>query len=105
MNSYLQLLTIIISFLYGIIFLLLTIFNKKIIYNLKSYIKYIISIIFVIDIVLVYIILLYKLNKGYFHIYFILSLFIGYIAAYLFYKYKWCKISVNIKDFIEKHKR
>lgn len=83
MTSSIQLLTFFISFIYGMLFYFFTIFNFKMIENLKKYIQHIITFIYVIDITIIYTIIIYNVNKGYFHIYFIFSVFIGYFVAYI----------------------
>jgi hypothetical protein len=81
MSSGIQLISLSISFLYGIIFYYLSIINFKVINNLKNIIKNIITIIYVFDISIIYVILVYKINNGYFHIYFILMVILGYILG------------------------
>ena len=95
MNSNLQLLTFLVSFIYGIIFYYLTIINFKLIKDLKLCIQQIITFIYVIDMVIIYIIILYHLNKGYFHIYFIAMVIIGYFVGYITNKCLLSKINVN----------
>lgn len=95
MNSNMQLLSFLVSFLFGNIFCFLTIINFKLIETLKKYLQHIITFIYVLDMVIIYIIMLYKLNKGYFHIYFILMVMIGYIVGYILYKKFLSKILVN----------
>lgn len=78
MNSITQLFLIIISFFYGIIFFLLAKYNMWITKNLKTFFKYLITFIFIIDIVIIYIYFVYQINHGKFHLYFLISLFLGY---------------------------
>lgn len=95
MNSALQLLSFLVSFIYGIIFCLITLLNFKLIEKLKRYIQHIITFIYVIDMTIIYIIILYNLNKGYFHIYFIMMVFVGYLVGFVLYKKFISKIIVN----------
>ena len=81
MDSGIQLISLSISFLYGIIFYYLSIINFKVINILKNIIKNIITIIYVFDISIIYVILVYKINNGHFHIYFILMVILGYILG------------------------
>ena len=90
-----QLITFLVSFIYGVIFYYLTIINFKLIKYLKIYIQHIITFIYVIDIIIVYIILLYHLNKGYFHIYFIGMVIIGYFVGFITNKRLLSKICVK----------
>ena len=95
MSSKLQLISFIISFLYGLIFYILTVINFKLIETSQLYIKHILSFIFVLDMVIIYIILLYYVNKGYFHIYFIITVFIGFFIGYILKENVFSKIDVN----------
>ena len=95
MNSKLQLISFLISFIYGIIFYFLTTLNFKLIDNLKRIVKHIITFIYVLDITIIYILIFYHLNKGYFHIYFILTVFIGFIVGYILDKKLVSKIHVK----------
>ncbi len=85
MNSGIQIISLLVSFFYGIIFNVLTIYNFKVIKKYNSIIKNIITIMFILDIVIIYMIIIYKINKGYFHIYFILMVILGYITNYIIY--------------------
>ena len=95
MSANLQLISFIISFIYGIMFALLTIFNFKLIANLKTIYKHLITFMYVLDITIIYIIILYHLNKGYFHIYFILTVFLGFLVGIILYKKLLSKINVK----------
>ena len=95
MTSILQLISFMISFIYGIFFYFLTILNFKIISSLKKYLQHIITFIYVLDMIIIYIIIFYHLNKGYFHIYFIGMVIFGFIFGYLFDKKFRSKISVK----------
>ena len=95
MNSTLQLISFFISFIYGILFCFITLLNFKLIENLKKYIQHILTFIYVMDMTIIYIIILYYLNKGYFHIYFIMMVFVGYFVGFITYKKFLSKIIVN----------
>lgn len=85
MNSTVQLISFLVSFIYGIIFYLITRFNKYIIENRKIVFRFIITLIFIIDIAILYIYIIYCINHGYFHIYFIFTVIIGFIITHVFY--------------------
>lgn len=95
MTSKMQLISFLVSFIYGVIFYYLTIINFRLIKDLKIYIQHIITFIYVIDMIIIYIILLYHLNKGYFHIYFIGMVMIGYFVGFITNKKLLSKIRVN----------
>ena len=97
MTSYIQIISFLISFIYGIFFYLLSRFNKYILDNKKKLITLIITTIFIIDIVILYIYIIYKINHGYFHIYFLITVIIGFSLTNIYY-YKLkniCKIYVK----------
>lgn len=81
MNYKLQLLSFLVSFIYGIFFYITSKLNNKLIKNKSILFQYIITMLYIINLVLLYVIIIYKTNKGIFHIYFIILLVIGYIIA------------------------
>lgn len=81
MNSYIQLFCIVVSFFYGYFLYYFNNFNYKIIENKNILIKIIISILYVFNVSLVYVVFLYYINNGILHIYFILFIIIGYLGA------------------------
>lgn len=97
MTSYIQIISFLISFIYGIFFYLLSRFNKYILDNKNKLITLIITTIFIMDIVILYIYIIYKINHGYFHIYFLITVIIGFSLTNIYY-YKLkniCKIYVK----------
>ena len=86
MNSYIQLFSFLASFLYGMIFYLLSRFNYFILYNKNNIIKFIVTLVFIIDIVILYVYMMYKINNGYFHIYFVALVVLGFVLMYKCYK-------------------
>ena len=95
MHANLQLISFLVSFIFGICFYFLTILNFYLIDNLKLFLKHILTLIYTIDITIIYIIIFYHLNKGYFHIYFILTVFIGFFIGLLIHKKLLSKINVK----------
>ena len=79
MNIKLQIITLLFSFLYGIFFSFFLSLNYKFIYSDKKVFKIIISFLVVIISVLIYFIILKKINSGIFHIYEILCIILGFI--------------------------
>ena len=79
MNIRLQIITLVVSFFYGIFFSFFLSLNYKFIYSDKKVVKTIVSFLVVIISVLLYFIILRKINYGVFHIYEILSLIVGFI--------------------------
>ena len=97
MNSTIQLISFLVSFIYGILFYLLTRFNKYIIENRRIVFRFIITLIFIIDIAILYIYIMYRINNGYFHIYFIFTVILGFVVTHVFYRKikNMCKNCVN----------
>ena len=83
MSSYIQLLCLLLSFIYGYvvnkfnnIFLLLV---KK----MNIFFKFIIYLAYVVIFSLLYIFILFKINRGILHYYFVIFIVIGYIIGYV----------------------
>ena len=79
MNYKLQLLSLIFSFFFGNLFSVLVRVNQKIIVNKNKILQIILTFIFILDIVLLYLICIYKINKGVVHCYFVLMIVAGYM--------------------------
>ena len=79
MNIKLQIITLLFSFSFGIFFSFFLGLNYKYIYSDKKIFKTIISFLVVIISVLIYFIILKKINNGIFHIYEILCIILGFI--------------------------
>lgn len=103
MNAKTQIIVLLISYLYGFFFFYLYKLNNKIIKKTNKLYRSIITILFMYNIVLLYIIIIYKANNGNFHIYFLLMLILGFFTSIKFTK----KISknVNLHNFLEKIKK
>ena len=86
-----QILSLIYSFFFGVIFFLLLEVNYRFLYEVKLVYRIIISFLFVIIISLGYFLGLLKINNGIIHIYFLLSLFTGYLVSFVIYNKINCK--------------
>ena len=103
MNAKTQIIVLLFSCLYGFLFYYLYQLNYHLIKKYKSFFKSIITIMFMYNIVLIYLICLYKINNGMFHIYFFFMLILGYISAI---KIKKLLLSnVKFSKFIAKIKK
>ncbi len=76
-----QILSVSVSYLYGIFFSILLNLNAKYIYKTKKIQKYLFNFIFVLDNVLLYFIILRHINNGILHYYFILALLLGFLSV------------------------
>lgn len=97
MNYKLQLLSFLVSFLFGIFFYFTSLLNHKIIKKHSIVLQYMITFIYILDISLLYILLMYKVNYGIIHVYFIGMLFLGFVFGWFYCKHfrKFCKIKKN----------
>lgn len=79
MSSYVQFISLLSSFVYGIIIYYLNRFNVKIISDKNILFKILISGLYLFNMSLIYVCFLYWLNSGVLHIYNILFMLTGYI--------------------------
>ncbi len=94
MNYKLQLISFLFSFLYGIFFYASSLLHKKIIQKHSWFIQYFITFLYVLMVAILYVLLMYKVNYGVIHIYFILVLFCGFYFGFVYLKKlrKICKV-------------
>lgn len=91
MNSYVQVLSFLVSFVYGLGFYLFSRFNKFMLVNKKFYVQLLITLVFVVDAVILYVYLMYKINFGVIHPYFVMVVVLGfYTMCTLYDKCKKC---------------
>ena len=88
-----QILSLLYSFFYGIVFFLLLEINHKLLYEGKIVYRIIISFLFVIVMSFLYFFGLIKINYGVIHLYFYLSLLTGYLLSFVI----WSKINCKKK--------
>ena len=87
MSLLLQVRSLAISFIYGMFFCFTFFLNKNIFLNKKNIFNILISILFVIDHIFLYFILLRIINNSILHIYFFFSFLLGiYVYIKLFNK-------------------
>ena len=86
MTANIQLISLIVSFLFGFIFYYLYKINYIIIKVKKRFYQSLITILFMYNIVLLYIIMIFNINHGIFHIYFFIMIALGF-----FTNLKWSK--------------
>lgn len=86
MNSYVQVISFLVSFIYGIVFYLFARFNKAMLSNKNNVIKFLITLVFILDMVILYIYMMYKINFGLIHPYFVIVVLIGYVVMMLLYR-------------------
>ncbi len=97
MTLKLQIISLLVSFIFGIFFSFLLNINYKIIYNEKKIKKIIGTFLFVIFNSLFYFYILLKINNGIVHIYCIFSIILGYILENFVIDKKIKKIAYKLK--------
>lgn len=76
----LQIYSLLFSFIYGFLFYFLVLLNKKYLYNNKF--SFVIDVLFIVNNVLIYFIILRYINNGIFHIYFSIMIILGFIIGH-----------------------
>lgn len=81
-----QMVSLLVSFFYGMFFFFSLELNLKFIYSSKLFIRLFVSFVFVLFHVLLYFLILMKINNGYLHFYFFLCILLGYYICKVVYK-------------------
>lgn len=102
MNYKVQIISLLYSFVYGMLFYFFNKLNEKLIFKQK-FLNIINLFVFVILSVLIYITILYKINCGVFHIYFLFMVILGFYFGLVFKKF----LLKNVKfcNFLKKRKK
>jgi len=100
MEETLQLLTFGVSFFFGFFFHVFSDFHFKVSEKYPVVLKYISTFLFLLDIVLAYIFILYHLNGGVLHVYFLAFVFLGFFSFDVLHKY--VKFSDVFRHVIDK---
>lgn len=87
MSASIQLFTFFVSFLYGILFSFLTRWHFHVILSNSIFMKYLSTILFMVDVVLGYVIIMYQINQGVIHIYFLMFVFFGFLLEHVLHKF------------------
>ena len=102
MTSLVQLVILLINFFLGFIMLYGSIFTYNITKNEVFLLKFFFTFLYIFDFFFLYIILIYKINYGIFHVYYLLLFGIGFFLGY--YTYKNVKILSIYKKNIDTKK-
>ena len=100
MSAGVQLFTFFVSFLYGVLFSFLTRWHFYVNLSNSIIMKYLSTVLFMIDIVLGYVIIMYHINQGIVHIYFLVFVFLGFVVETVLHKY--VKLPKIIRSWLEK---
>ncbi len=77
-----QVIAIIFSFIYGGILSLLYNFNYNLLFNKRKIFRVVFNVIFIFDLVLVYFLIMKKINNAIIHPYFYLSISLGFFCCF-----------------------
>lgn len=78
MDNSIQILSFLVSFVFGFLFSLLSRYHYDMVYSLKKIMRYVLTFLFILDMSLLYILILYYVNEGVVHLYFVIVTFLGY---------------------------
>ena len=81
MDIKIQLICLAVSFLYGVFIAFVVSLNKCVKYKSKL-LKVIASFVLTFDLTVLYLLIVYKINGGIFHIYFILLIIVSFLIFY-----------------------
>lgn len=81
-----QICSLIVSFVYGILLYFLLEINSKFIYSSSLVVKIMSSFLFVLFCCLLYFVILMRINYGYIHFYFFLCIVLGYYVCKVVHK-------------------
>ena len=77
-----QVFSIVFSFIYGMVLSLLYNFNYNLLFSKTKIAKVIFNILFVLDLVLIYFLIIKKINGGIIHPYFYLLIILGFASCF-----------------------
>lgn len=86
MNLNTQIITLIVSFLYGILFSILININYKYLYQKNIILRIIFTLLFIIANVLLYFIIIKKINQAILHPYALTMIFVGFCLEHHFHR-------------------
>ena len=99
MSSLVQLYLLGVNFFYGFLIFIITVINHYFIKNETVIVKCLLTLLFAIDFTILYLILIYKINYGMFHLYYLFAFGGGYYLAYVLKKH--VKIVPMFKKIID----
>lgn len=96
MSAHLQLLLLLFNFFYGFIICIVASINYKLIKNEVKILKVLITLLASLDFTFLYLVCIFKINSGIFHIYYLLSFSLGFVFC------KYVKNRVKFLAFLKK---
>jgi len=86
MNLKIQIISFLFSFLYGVFFSFLFNLHYQFLFYRNKIIQVIITLLFLLDMALLYFLVLQMINNGIVHVYFYFLLFLGFYTTFSFFK-------------------
>lgn len=86
MNLKIQIYSLFFSFFYGIFFSFLFNLHYQFLFYKKIVVQILITLLFLLDMALLYFLILQKINHGIIHVYFYCLLFLGFYISFPFFK-------------------
>lgn len=83
MDIDIQIISIIFSFVFGLLFSILTNINYKFLFSKNMVLKILFTAIFVLDSGLLYFLIIKRINNGVINIYFLLLIVLGFITGFV----------------------
>ncbi len=77
-----QIISLIYSFVFGLVFSLLVNLHYEILFSKKKWFRIFMNFLFVVDMALLYFLILKKINGGMIHLYFYLLILMGFFLGY-----------------------
>lgn len=81
MEVSIQIISLVVSFVFGVILYFLIKLNKSVLLNQKGIFNVIFNILFCINCSLVYLIIIKNINSGIINLYFIITILLGYVIS------------------------
>jgi hypothetical protein len=81
-----QIISLVVSFCYGVFFYFMLELNSRFIYSSNLWVRIVVSFMFVMFHTLLYFFILMRINNGYVHFYFFLCMLLGYYMCKVLYK-------------------
>lgn len=82
MNLKIQVFSLLFSFFYGILFSFLINVHYQFLFFKKKWVQIVVTILFLLDMALLYFLILRIINNGIIHIYFYLMIFLGFYLTF-----------------------
>lgn len=104
MELKLQIISLVFSFVYGIVFSICTNLNYRFLFSRNIIFKIFFTFVFILDFALLYFLLIMKINQGIVHNYFLLSIGFGFILTFIVFNERLNIFKKKVKNILKKCK-